>query len=75
MKIVSVKEKKDGNATLEFTLSKEDESALKKVAKIRGVKYTKKFAKERILEAIETYVTSKENEIKRRKFIKIGSKA
>jgi hypothetical protein len=71
MKILQIKEQKDGNAILEFSLSKEDEIALKQVAKIRGVRYSKKFATERILEGIESYITSKE----RRKHIRIGSKS
>jgi len=62
MKILAVKERKDGSASLTFSLHKKDEAILKKIAIIRKSKYTKKFAREAILEAITNYVTLKEEE-------------
>lgn len=53
MKIIKYKVKKDGSAIMDYSLTEKEEKFLKIVAEGRGVKYSKKFANEIILEALK----------------------
>jgi hypothetical protein len=75
MKINKIIEHEDGSATIEYSLNKQEEKLFKQLAKTKKVKYTKKFLRETILEAIELYVTCKElvpeTKIERRKHVRV----
>lgn len=52
MKILRIKENKDGSATIQFELNQYELDLLKSVAKERGVRNTKKFRETIIKEAL-----------------------
>jgi hypothetical protein len=52
MRLKLVKEHQDGSATFGFTLSKRDEINFRRIAKIQKRRYSQKFIKDSILEAL-----------------------
>jgi len=60
MRVISIKENKNGSATIVYELNDSDQSILKSVAKKRHKKYDNKFINSCILTGIKNYI--KENE-------------
>jgi hypothetical protein len=60
MKIINIKEHKNGSATIIYTLNKYEHLLFQQLAKTRKKKLSKKFINSMILEAITNYLT-KEN--------------
>jgi hypothetical protein len=52
MKVLKIKENKDGSATVTYELDKQEEIILRQHAENRGKKYSKKFVNDCILEGI-----------------------
>jgi len=59
MKILSLKERKDGSANMTYQLSKKDEILFRKAAEYAKVRYSKKFANQLILNALELFLKIK----------------
>ena len=61
MKIIEIKDSKDGSADITYELSKTETLLLQCQAKEEGVRFTKAFCNKKILRAIEIFAcTSKE---------------
>lgn len=60
MKILNIKENKDGSALFDIELSKQDEDKFKEIARLKKRKYDNEFIKRTILKALKNYV-NKEN--------------
>jgi len=58
MKILSLKEQKDGSLLAKYQLSKKEEQHLRNVAKDLGVRFSKKFCNNIILKALETSINN-----------------
>lgn len=61
MKILNIKENKDGSAYLEIELNKINEEQLREIAKLKKKKYNNEFINKILLETIKNYLR-KENE-------------
>jgi len=56
MKIISIKERKDGSADMVYELNKKDVTLFQKLAKESKVRFSKKFCNQLILNALVKYV-------------------
>ena len=56
MKVLRIREQKDGGALMDFELSKKDETILRKIAKDRKKKYSNEFVNNIILTAIKNSI-------------------
>lgn len=62
MNIIKIKENKDGSITIDYELNAKDIAILKKVAKDRKRRYTKKFINKFMLEALNNAIEDYEFE-------------
>jgi len=67
MKVLKIKENKDGSATISYELNADDEYVLRALAKSKKKRYTKKFINDCILEGITNML--KEEEMKLKPFV------
>jgi hypothetical protein len=56
MKILSIKERKDGSADMVYELNKSDEKLFRQMAKQNKVRFSKKFCNQLILNALQNYI-------------------
>lgn len=59
MKVISIKERKDGSADMTFELGVKDEARVRELAKKQGKRYSKAFVKGIVLQALEYEVNKK----------------
>jgi hypothetical protein len=59
MLILSIKERKDGSADMMYELNQTDITIFKKIAKERGVHFSKKFCNQLILDGLDILIKEK----------------